>query len=33
MTHSLLHWESLLKRSGYRVTRQRAVILDAICSQ
>lgn len=33
MTHSLLHWESILKRSGNRATRQRAVILDAICAQ
>lgn len=32
MTHNLLHWESVLKRAGYRVTKQREVILDAVCS-
>lgn len=31
MTHNLLHWEYVLKRSGHRVTRQRTIILDAIC--
>lgn len=33
MTHNLLHWENVLKRSGHRVTRQRTVILDAICDR
>jgi len=32
MTHNLLHWEHVLKRSGHRVTRQRTIILDAICA-
>lgn len=32
MTHHLLDWESVLGREGYRVTRQRALILDAICA-
>lgn len=31
MTHHLLAWEKVLKRSGHRVTRQREVIIDAIC--
>jgi Fe2+ or Zn2+ uptake regulation protein len=32
MTHHLLHWENVLKRAGHRVTRQREVILDAVCA-
>ena len=32
MTHHLLHWESVLKNAGHRVTKQRAVILDAVCA-
>lgn len=31
MSHHLLAWEQVLKRSGHRVTRQREVIIDAIC--
>jgi Fur family ferric uptake transcriptional regulator len=31
MTHNQLHWEYVLQRSGRRVTRQRTIILDAIC--
>lgn len=32
MTHNQLNWEDALWRAGYRVTRQRALILDAICA-
>lgn len=32
MTHHLLHWEHLLKKTGHRVTRQRVIILDAVCA-
>lgn len=32
MTHELLGWEKVLKRSGHRVTRQRELIIDAICA-
>jgi len=32
MTHNTLGWENILRRSGYRVTRQRGVILDAVCA-
>ena len=32
MTHHLLHWEHVLRRAGHRITRQRAVILDAVCA-
>lgn len=32
MTHTLLHWEQVLRRHGHRVTRQREMILDAICA-
>lgn len=32
MTHDLLHWEDRLWEAGYRVTRQRAMILDAVCA-
>lgn len=31
MTHHLLGWEKVLKGAGHRVTRQREVIIDAIC--
>lgn len=31
MTHNLLNWEDLLRKSGHRVTRQRGVILDEVC--
>jgi Fe2+ or Zn2+ uptake regulation protein len=33
VTHNLLHWEAALQRTGHRVTRQRGVILDAVCNQ
>lgn len=32
MTHDLLHWEETLWEAGHRVTRQRALILDAVCA-
>lgn len=32
MTHHLLRWEEKLWASGHRVTRQRALILDAVCA-
>jgi Fur family ferric uptake transcriptional regulator len=32
MTHNLLDWENVLRAGGYRVTRQRGVILDALCA-
>ena len=32
MTHHLLHWEAVLKSAGHRVTKQRGVILDAVCA-
>lgn len=32
MTHNLLHWEHLLRKTGHRVTRQREIILDAVCA-
>lgn len=32
MTHQQLHWEDVLRRAGYRVTRQRGLILDAVCA-
>lgn len=31
MTHDLLQWERKLTDAGYRVTRQRALIIDAVC--
>ena len=31
MTHNRLHWENTLWDAGYRVTRQRSLILDAVC--
>jgi Fe2+ or Zn2+ uptake regulation protein len=31
MTHHVLHWEYVLNRAGHRVTRQREIILDAVC--
>lgn len=33
MTHELLHWEERLWNAGHRVTKQRAAILDAVCSE
>ncbi|CAA9333884.1 MAG: hypothetical protein AVDCRST_MAG40-2067 [uncultured Gemmatimonadaceae bacterium] len=32
MTHNQLHWENTLWDAGYRVTRQRSLILDAVCA-
>ena len=32
MTHYLLGWEQRLWATGHRVTRQRALILDAVCA-
>lgn len=32
MSHQNMHWEDMLRRAGYRATRQRGVILDAICA-
>ncbi|CAN5331291.1 transcriptional repressor [soil metagenome] len=32
MTHNQIPWESILWKAGHRVTRQRALILDAVCS-
>lgn len=31
MTHDELHWEDVLRAAGHRVTRQRGLILDAVC--
>lgn len=32
MTHETLRWEDVLRKTGHRVTRQRGVILDAVCA-
>ena len=32
MTHNTLRWEDRLWQAGHRVTRQRAIILDAVCA-
>lgn len=32
MSHENLHWEELLRQAGYRATRQRGMVLDAICA-
>lgn len=32
MSHHELLWEDVLRRAGYRATRQRGLILDAICA-
>ncbi len=32
MTHELLGWENVLKRSGHRVTHQRELIIEVICA-
>lgn len=32
MTHDQLRWEETLWAAGYRVTRQRALVLDAVCA-
>jgi Fur family ferric uptake transcriptional regulator len=32
VTHQGLRWEDVLRRAGHRATRQRGVILDAVCA-
>jgi Fur family ferric uptake transcriptional regulator len=32
MTHQQANWEEILWDAGYRVTRQRSLILDAVCA-
>jgi len=32
MTHDILGWENVLRQAGHRVTRQRGIILDAVCT-
>ena len=32
MTHNELRWEETLWDAGYRVTRQRSLVLDAVCA-
>jgi Fur family ferric uptake transcriptional regulator len=32
MTHDSLRWEGVLAAAGHRVTRQRTLILDAVCA-
>jgi Fur family transcriptional regulator, ferric uptake regulator len=32
VTHQELQWEAVLRRAGYRATRQRGLILDAVCA-
>ena len=32
MTHQGIHWEQVLREAGYRATRQRGLILDAVCA-
>jgi len=32
MTHNSLHWEQVLWSAGHRVTKQRALILNAVCA-
>lgn len=32
MTHDQLHWEHLLHENGFRVTKQREQILEAVCA-
>ncbi len=32
MTHDSLRWEATLAAAGHRVTRQRSLILDAVCA-
>lgn len=31
MSHENIDYEGVLRRAGYRVTRQRLIILDAVC--
>ncbi len=32
MTHKQVRWEDILRQAGYRATRQRGLILDAVCA-
>lgn len=32
MTHDTQRWERQISQAGYRVTRQRALVLDAVCA-
>ncbi len=32
MTHQQRNWEAVLRQAGYRATRQRGLILDAVCA-
>jgi Fur family ferric uptake transcriptional regulator len=32
VTHQQTRWEDILRRAGYRATRQRGLILDAVCA-
>ena len=32
MTHQQVRWEDILRRAGHRATRQRGLILDAVCA-
>lgn len=32
MTHDKLRWEETLSQAGHRVTRQRSLVLDAVCA-
>lgn len=32
MTHDTMLWENVLRQAGHRVTRQRGLILDAVCA-
>jgi len=32
VTHQQVHWEDVLRRAGHRATRQRGLILDAVCA-
>lgn len=32
MTHQELQWETVLRKAGHRATRQRGLILDAVCA-
>lgn len=32
MTHTTLNWEQTLANAGMRVTRQREIVLDAVCA-
>jgi Fur family transcriptional regulator, ferric uptake regulator len=32
VTHQQMYWEDMLRRAGHRATRQRGLILDAVCA-